>query len=88
MTLRIDLPSEIEQQLQHEATARGLTMEDYVRQFLQEQLPPQPVDHDVRSITDRTAAVQAAMGQFRHMPTSSDAYSHEKRAEMEGEDRL
>jgi hypothetical protein len=86
MTLTIDLPAETEERLLHEATARGLGMEEYVRLLLQERFPP--ADFGSNSPADRAAAVHTALGMFRHMPTSSDAYSREKQAEMDSEDRL
>ena len=88
MTLTIDLSPDLGERLRREAAANGMEAGEYARQLLQDQLPPEPMNLGPSQRDDRAAAVRAAMGLLRHLPTSSDAFSREKQEEHDWEDRL
>ncbi len=87
MTLTIELAPDLEQRLRRAAEARGMEADEYARWLIQEQLPPESGANGPVVSGDRAAAVRAAMGQFRRLRTSSDAYSREKQEEVDWEDR-
>jgi hypothetical protein len=85
--LTIELGPDLEERLRRAAEARGMEADEYARWLIQEQLPPEPGAGGPADPVDRAAAIRAAMGQFRQLRTSSDAYSREKQEEMDWEDR-
>ena len=87
MKLTIELAPDQEERLRRAAEARGMEADEYARWLIQERLPPEPEAGSSNHPADRAAAVRAAMGQFGHLRTSSDAYSREKQEEVDWEDR-
>lgn len=75
MTITLELSSELEAGLSAMAVARGLTLPEYLRRVLEEQLPPQATDLSPEA---RAAAWrEAARGLPHTSPLSDEAISRE-----------
>jgi hypothetical protein len=82
-TLMIDVPPELESQLQEEAAKKGLPVSDFVRAVLESQITPgaiparQPVTAE-----ERAARVDAVVGKYGHIPGSVDEFLERKQEEI------
>lgn len=89
MTLTLDLPDGLAEQLKQAAAQHGVPLADYVRPALEALATPGP-GAPVESTEDEWAAhlarVDAACGSLAHLPGSVDEFLEEKHAENEREE--
>ena len=62
MTLIINIPPELESQLQKEASRKGVALDEYARMLIEEQLGPK--DHQASRKGDAWAVLKSMLGLF------------------------